>query len=244
MESLPNSERFLTAFNAVERQLQRYYRPRKRAGFMQMLSILRRVEPLIARHADDLEQYSALRNCIVHTRAGGRVIAEPHLDTVLHIERILAELQRPPRVTSLMVRRPFTADLSTPLRVVVERFLENDFQRCPVVHGGEVRALVTAKAVTLWLAAAVRDNGEIPLSSLLRRTTVEDLLPYAARESYGFLSPRATVPDAVSMFKGSVGQGRHLMAILVTHGGEPTAPVLGIVTPSDLPRALEEEGRA
>lgn len=230
------AEQFLSAFNEIEESLRRYYQPRKRAGFMQMLNTLKRINPIIAIYAEDLEQFASLRNCIVHTRRGNLVIAEPHPATLQRILQIRDSLQQPQNITQFMVQNPYTAQLNTPLIQIITTFEKRNFLRCPILENQQVQTVITAKAITQWLAHKSLQHSPLTLADTLQQTPAKQLLPFTSPKDYQFLHPQASIHDAITLFQKNVQQGKNLLAILITPQANKNGPVQGILTPSDLPR--------
>ena len=99
------------------------------------------------------------------------------------------------------------------------------------VESSGVQGVLTSNTVVRWLGA----RGEAGTASA-SVTSVEEVLQAREKtETYRHLSLRSTVFDVLQAFDEEQAAGRTLSAILVSSTGRPAAPLLGIVTLSDLP---------
>lgn len=82
-------------------------------------------------------------------------------------------------VRDAMTPDPATVEADVPLLVAMERLRDGGFRRLPVVEGGRLVGLVTARDLS-----AATPGGQAPVSvydldDLLARTTVADVVPEA-----------------------------------------------------------------
>src|SRR5699024_3897556 len=63
-----NSEKFLTAFTKIEKQLKSRLNNRRDIGFARSVKILRSSNAIVRRYSEDLLSFAELRNAIVHNK--------------------------------------------------------------------------------------------------------------------------------------------------------------------------------
>lgn len=229
----PNSVVFIELFTEIEQAIKDICKLDDYLTFTEMLRIAQRQNSVLQQYAGDLREYAQLRNSIVHTRRQNFIIAEPHDDVVRELRHILRLLNNPPRVASVMRRKPYFATPETPILTVIEAFSQQGFLRCPVVDRGRIVGLMNSKSISRWLAA--HNQSHIDLGE----SKVSELVPFSEPDDYHIMAQRDDLLMLVGMFKNSIQQGRYIQAVLVTTNGKPDSELLGIITPSDLPMIFD-----
>lgn len=226
-----NSERFLVAFNRIEKALEKMTGSSTYVSFFKLIDYAKRKNAIIRRFEDDLREYGDLRNAIVHHRTAVEyAIAEPHDEVVEKIERIDRTLTKPPVAGEQFRRRVhiFGPDdsLADALRMAEKK---KDFQ-IPVYDRGDFRGLISPSGLMEYLAETVEDD-------VISReiTTLSDILLHTRTgRSYEFISADLSIYAAEEMFSEAVVKGRRLDALLITESGRRDEKLLGIITPWDL----------
>lgn len=238
------ANRFLAAFNAIDQELAELVDGEFKQTFKRQVLLASRRNLYVRKYAEDLLQYADLRNAIVHTRRADAVIAEPHEDVVLHIERISHQLRHFPIVADVMTLQPKSVTPGASVGEVLRMFRRHNVSRCPIVSNKGVEGLITAKCVVRWLEEVAEESvtqeggGKISVEAAMS-VSVGELLRYGSDNEYGVIRRTASVEEAIDQFQQGVAGGRYVQALLVTVDGGRTSPLVGIVTPSDLPRFFE-----
>ncbi|MFD1040518.1 CBS domain-containing protein [Virgibacillus byunsanensis] len=224
-----NSEKFLTTFTRIEKELKSMM-SHEDAGFSRMVKILRDYNGIVKRYGDDLLEFAALRNAIVHNKIDmSYAIAEPHDSVVKRIEDIERELTQPEEVVPLFARKVYTFQetetLSSLLRVVHEKA----FSKFPIYNGEDFKGLITQKGITNWIASNV-ETDELPTME----TTLSEVLRFEERGNYKFIKSNTAVLEAVAFFREQIGRGIRLEALLITSNGQSTEKPAGIITAWDI----------
>lgn len=235
---MDNSERFLTAFGAIERRLRIMTRLEQRTRFYKLVDRTAVASPVVRRYSDDLKEYADLRNAIVHERTDEHVIAEPNDRAVRQIENILSLLENPPRVIPHFRKQVTTMTPEDPIAVAAFLMLEQDFSQLPIVNKeGHFVALLTTSDITHWIGMCVPKKTinleETFISEIMDCNCREDL-PNAGPD-YVFFSRDETIFAVLDIFQSTEQSGSRLEAILITEHGLPTEELLGIITIWDLP---------
>lgn len=233
MEQQANSEQFIDLFTEIEQKLRDICNDRYHAGFAELVRKSRSFHPVVQRYANDLREFAELRNAITHTRRENFIIAEPHNDVVAEIRKIRDMLNNPPRVSTIPFSPPYFATPQTPIMEMLKTFAEKGFMRCPVVDRNRIVCLITAKSLARWITENFAHRGQLDGALL------EEVIPYADARDFAVVSNHVDIITLYDMFKRSMKQGSYLQAILITENGNPTGHLLGILTPSDLPKIVE-----
>ena len=225
-----NSDRFLTAFNEIEKYLTRIYREEEERGFRNMINLSRERGQLSKQQYEDLKQYGKLRNIIVHEFRNNEVIAEPNNTIVKRIEQIRAELKNPRKASELFSKEVVTVQLENTLEKVLGLFWELKISQIPVLSRKKVIDVLNTNTITWWMAVNGRSD--------LNQVTVSDVLGFTEyKKNYRIVSEKTRLPRVVQIFKESyseVNQGWFLDAVLITKTGADTSPIVGIIVLEDL----------
>jgi len=226
-----NSERFLVAFNRIEKALEKITGSGSYVSFFKLIDFAKKKNAIVRRFEDDLREYGDLRNAIVHHRTAVEyAIAEPHDEVVEKIERIDRTLTEPPVAGGQFRRRVHIFSpgdsLAEALRMAGKK---KDFQ-IPVYDLGEFRGLISPSGLMEYLADTISED-------VISRemTTLSDILRHIhTSRSYEFIPAGLSIYAAEEMFSEAVVKGRRLDALLITENGRDDEKLLGIITPWDL----------
>ncbi|MFC4024611.1 CBS domain-containing protein [Oceanobacillus longus] len=194
-----NSERFITAFNRIEKEIKALL-IKKEMGFSRAVRVLRDSNAIINRYTDDLLEFAELRNAIVHNKIDmAFAIAEPHDTVVERIERIEQELTRPRKVDPLFIRKVISFQQNEPMSNMLEVINHKGITKFPVYNDDEFQGLITHKGITKWLAKGMQD-GTVPLLD----TKLKEILQCEKNDNYKFISRNASVYEAMEIFKEQI----------------------------------------
>ncbi|WP_164216007.1 CBS domain-containing protein [Virgibacillus sp. YIM 98842] len=224
-----NSEKFLTAFTKIEKQLKSRLNNRRDIGFARSVKILRSSNAIVRRYSEDLLSFAELRNAIVHNKIDmAYAIAEPHDSIVERIQRIEKELTHPTLVGSVFSKEVFTFQETDSLADMLMMFREKDLSKFPIYEKNIFKGLLTQKGIAKWLA---NNEGDPRLAS---KTLIREVLPFEGEENYKFIANKASVYRAVEIFREQIGRGKRLEALLITKTGTPQERLTGIITAWDI----------
>lgn len=226
------SDRFLVAFARAEEALEELLGSGSGNSFRWLVRQAAKRDPLVRSVEDDLLELSELRNAIVHERGGGYVIAEPHEETVAHLEKIVDLVTDPPRVDEVMSRPVVSCRPAEPVAEAAKRMVDGDFSRLPVYDEDAFIGLLTANAIARWVADRLAGPPDT-----LHEEPVEAVLAYGeAGRRYEVVDRKRLVTDVVALFTEAHRSGRRLETVLVTPTGSEAERPMGIVTIQDLPK--------
>ncbi len=126
------SNRFLSAFNRIEKQLKRMI-GKDNIPFFGMLKHGSN-NAVIRRHTVELKEFADLRNAITHERTDPSfVIAEPHETTVVRIEAIANLLEAPPLVSPKFLLKVISLDAADPISKALTYISKNKCVTIPLL---------------------------------------------------------------------------------------------------------------
>jgi len=228
------AERFLRAYNRIDDYLRELLEiDRSRYGFASVVDQAAKRYSVVRRYADDLKEFGALRNAIVHDKEfPARIIADPRPEVVEAIERLADIILDPPRVYPLFGREVRRLSWDDPIAKPLRWIREYHYTQFPVYRERRFAGLLTSRCVAQWLADSVH-NGGVEFGGV----TVGDVLRHDEYEGRRvvFVARDATWYDAVELLSPAKGKRRaSLEAILITASGRDDEELLGIITPRDL----------
>lgn len=226
-----NSERFLIAFNKIEKMMKGMVDRKDHFSFFKAIELSKKEHAAIRKYEDELREFGDLRNAIVHHRTETEyAIAEPHTEIVELIEHIEKLLSQPVTVGTSFARKVYTFQSNNTLSEVLRKVRDENFKHIPVYNNEEFLGLITASGIMRWLAATVEEE------TISREiTTMDDILKYEKNgNTYRFIASNTSVYEAEEIFKTSVLSGQKLEALLITRSGKENEPLTGIITPIDL----------
>ena len=229
--SVRNSDRFITAYNRIEKVLAKKVDEDGFLPFYRLVDKAKIKNSVVRNYEEDLREFGDLRNAIVHHRTGvDYVIAEPHDEVVERIELIDQKVSNPLRVGALFGCKVHLLQAADPLTKALALMRDNKFGQVPVYENGTFKGLITAAGITHWLAGQSTEDSisrEIP--------TLSDVYNYEKRkESYVFVKRDLSVYEAEDYFKRAITKGTRLEALLITENAQADEELIGIITPYDL----------
>jgi CBS domain-containing protein len=232
-DQLDRIERFINAYNAIDRYLREYFRSEKYVPFSQLVREYRG-KNVYWRDDDELQVFADLRNYLVHERTEMyQYLSVPTPGVVEQIEGIRDRLIAPERVFPAFRRKVVTVQAGDSLMQVLATIAHEGFSQFPVYEGERFTGLLTESGITRWLAGrASRKLDQLDLDEV---TVAEVLVKEDGRRNCLFVPRDLPLLEAAGLF----AQKRMLEALLITETGRETQTLLGIVTRWDMFKLME-----
>ncbi|HEX7535976.1 MAG TPA: hypothetical protein VF391_03110 [Dermatophilaceae bacterium] len=243
------ADRFLTAWKRLEAEITlRWCDAHKGArepDMAAMLSWAERQHLMSGATAYFLHSCRVARNAYAHVSFEGYdgPVTHPPTEVVHKLERILASLCYPARLTSV-APHAVTCPASCTLRDALTLMRSHDFSQLPYLHDDLGWLLVTREQVSRWLEAETDEQGtaltdlNLPVSAL---ADLPDVGPVQPR----LLGPDATLSEALTELEGALrtpdSEPGGYAAVLIKRKDVSAAP--WILASDDLPRLYELLGR-
>lgn len=230
---MDNAERFLSTFAMIEKQLKLITSQSRYTKFYLMLEEAARKNRIVARYEIELQEYSELRNAIVHQRDGeGKIIAQPTDDTVATIEHIFELLSNHIPVSKFFLKKIIVCHLEDMILDVEKIMDKNGISKLPVYDQNRIVGIVTIEAIAKWACNALQFKSD----KMQIKDIVEDI---DETDKIFFLSKNESVYHVIKIYTDSLKKGIKVQAILITEDGIKSQKPIGIVTVKDLPQILE-----
>ena len=225
-----NAMRFINAYNIIDQSLRNIYNYKRNLSFA---DVVRRTVPLngvVRRYEDKLIDYARLRNSIVHNSTEDRVIAEPHIDVVVEMERIAALISRPPRVVDCIKKKDVkTLDSKRCVGDGIVALSTTGFKSIPIYDNNILVGIIDSTQVVNVLGDALRDG--VNIDKYCEQTPIIDMLDLDNKDKlYVICSEALTVQQALDAFF----HNRKLLAIIITKHGTFAERPINILTNADL----------
>lgn len=228
---MSSTERFLTLFAEAEGLVAaaagRSSTDTGKESFASNLREVDRRDGRFRRVSNVLRACASLRNVLVHERFESQYLAEPRLELVEQLQRIVDNLKNPPKVTQHF--RNEIREFSPEDRIdeVLRYTATKDYSQVVVRCNGTLD-LLSANTIQRWLAHHADQllvELDVPVAQVLsHREPDTEEIKFADRET--------TLVIALEYFYG--GQADSLLALIITEKGKATEKPLAFVTPWDL----------
>ena len=227
-------ERFVTAFNRIDRYLRDLYRADDRMSFGRLVEIHLRKNPHW-RDADALRSFKSVRNVIIHERdLPYRYLFVPTRAAVEEIEQVRDRLVSPERLLPRFRRNVIRADVHDTAAKILRLVHEHHGSKFPVYEEEQFRGLLTEHGITRWLAWHTASDGtQIGLAGV---TAMDMLAAEQDDRNVEFLAADATTDELIRSFS----MNPSLQAVLITETGQKTERLQGLATWGDALRLLGE----
>lgn len=233
-----NSDRFLSAFNAIERHLRDMLGEAQHRSFSDLVHRAGDSHALVRRLSADLRHLAELRNFLVHRYQEHEPLALPSGLSIQKVERIRDALLRPATLHALFHKTVFFCRPLDPVGATAQLMHKHDIRQLPIYEGSDFRGLLTSQTLTRWLAARLATG-----VGLVEEEAVEKVMEFQTdHRHYEFADHRATVTDAFNLMEEHYHKGRPMRAIILTPLGRKSQLPTGIVTAGDFPALLEAVG--
>ncbi len=230
------ARRFLDACADIEETLQRKY-DLPRAGLGSIVRQAEAKDAVVRHNRRALDMYVGLRNVMSHTAwQNGEPIASPLPETVIEIERLAAEIERPVQALNFATRSPLTARATDSLKDTLAAMAKDDISQVPVYGDDGAGAaagvrLLTTNAIARWVSSHINAEGTVHIE----KGTLEDALTFSeGHERLEFVKKSASAADAIDRLTKVSPPA----ALVITEHGRPMEGALGIVVAADLPKLV------
>jgi len=228
MKTKTNAERFITAYNRLDKTIRDIYNFKPALTFSDVIRKSADMNYLIKKYEDDLIDYGRLRNSIVH-RSDDHVIAEPHDEVVEQMEKIVRVVTMPPQVMQTVANRSvFIADGNVSCDRVLVEMSKNGFSNVPIYLGGTLVGVLNRKMVVDAIGAALLEQKDI--DALLKGPIVDCFSVLDVNNHYEVVGANVTIDNILFMFQ----QNRKLSTIVITPNGTYNEFPVGIIVTADL----------
>ncbi len=226
-----NARRFIEAYNQIDYALRVQHNFKRSMGYSDMIRRAVAINAIVRKYEDDLIDYGRLRNAIIHRSSEDYIIAEPHDDVVLALEKIARLICTPPKVLeTLELHDVLTVQYDVPLKKVIELISTSKYSNIPVYKNGTLVGVANGQKILDLIGRAIADNKD--MTDYIESTSIEEAVnSFSVDVKYFEIeSASVTIERILDLFN----KNRKLLLVLITKTGSLQEPPLGIVTSSNL----------
>ena len=128
---MTNTELFKQAFNEIENLLKKITKSDNYVTFKVLVEKAASSNKVIKNYQFDLLEYGDLRNAIVHSSTK-KFLAEPYDETVNNIQRILKQIENPPKLEIFKQQGILVCDVNDNIDKILLMMKEKNFSQVPV----------------------------------------------------------------------------------------------------------------
>lgn len=244
-------QEFLNLYNQIDVHMRSILGADHRMSHARLLEGMAKRDPLFDAHHSRLQAFRALRNSIVHTPFDGQQepepIAEP-VPAVLDEYRMLVQyLKNPPTaLDTIATREVFSVSWHTRLRDGLGYILEHGFDTIPIVESKNLVGMYTHQCLQRMVTKAMASANDFMLSSIACFGDIQEECAFSSDDPENFRNHPSLVRfsdqdsriDAIeNLFKSEAHTMTFLIVVCITEHGQAFEPLLGLITPHNLPSA-------
>lgn len=224
------ARRFINAYNQIDNGLRSIHNFKRSSSFSDLVRKAVTENHVVRKYEDDLIDYGRLRNAIIHRSNEDYVIAEPHEDVVLKIEKIARLITTPPNaLTTVCKESVLTVEYNVTLENVARLMAQFSYSNLPVYKDGSLIGIANGQKLFEQIGKQLEKKKDI--DTFLKTTQVQELLnmkgPYI---QYEVMPAASTVEEVLGLFNSNP----KLLAVLITKNGTMSEPPLGIITTTNV----------
>lgn len=226
-----NAKRFIEAYNQIDYALRVQHNFKRSMGYSDMIRRAVAVNYIVRKYEDDLIDFGRLRNAIIHRSNDEYIIAEPHDDVVVQMEKIAKLICTPPKVLDVLnLHDVLTVHYNVDLKTVIKLISESKYSNIPVYKDGTLLGVANGQKILNLLGRKIAEGYDI--SEFIENTTIEEALAQFPEsvKYYEIASSDVTIEEVLDLFD----RNRKLLIVLITKTGSMQEAPLGIVTTTNI----------
>ncbi len=226
-----NARRFIEAYNQIDYALRVQHNFKRSMGYSDMIRRAVAVNYIVRKYEDDLIDFGRLRNAIIHRSNDDYIIAEPHDDVVIQMEKIAKLICTPPKVMEILnLHDVLTVNYDVNLKTVIKLISTSKYSNIPVYKEGTLLGVANGQKILNLLGKKIDEGQDI--SRYIESTSIEQAISeFPEGVTYYEIAPSdVTIEAVLDMFD----KNRKLLIVLITKTGSMQEAPLGIVTPTNI----------
>ncbi len=226
-----NAKRFIEAYNQIDYALRVQHNFKRSMGYSDMIRRAVAVNYIVRKYEDDLIDFGRLRNAIIHRSNDEYIIAEPHDDVVVQMEKIAKIICTPPKVLEVLnLQDVLTVNYNVDLKTVIKLISSSKFSNIPVYKEGTLLGVANGQKILNLLGKRIEEGQD--LTQFIENTTIEEALKQFPEgvKYYEIVANDVTIEEVLDLFD----KNRKLLLVLITKTGSMQEAPLGIVTSTNI----------
>lgn len=233
--SQENAEQFLQCYNRLDKYMRMLTQSSSSTPHAELLDRIRKydLDNTIGhpRNNEFLKDMARLRNTIIHNpKEDGEVIALPLQSVVQRYADLVDKVISPPQCMELAIPRASVLSTSRNDRILdtARRMKKAEYSHIPILENEVVTGVFSESSLYTYFTL----RGELVLDEA---ATIADLgevtaLSAHSSECFRFLPPSADMDDLLDLFQNIKHGRKRLAMVFITHDGQPTGRLIGLLT--------------
>ncbi len=225
-----NAERFIQAYNTIDYSLRTIYDFKRSMSFSDVVRRSVVLNAIVRKYEEDLIDFGRLRNAIIHSGNSKYIIAEPHDDVVLKIERLAEVISEPPKAMDRVGNKDvitITSDVA--VSTAIELIYRTGYSNLPVYDKERLIGILNGRKLINVLGKRIGEN--VNMEEFIRNTTAGEVVQEMGDDYYYMIAKEdLAIDEAMNHFESN----RKLLIILITKDGKETGKPLKIISASDI----------
>ena len=225
-----NAERFIKAFNNIDYSLRVIYDFKRSMSFSDVVRRSVVLNSVVRKYEDDLIDYGRLRNAIIHQGNSNHIIAEPHEEVVVKIEKIAELISEPPlALNKIGNKEVITIDHTLKIAEAMELIYRTGYSNLPIYSGDRIIGILNGRKLINILGMKIGEG--INLHEFVTNVSIGEIIDYLGDDYYYIIADQnLTVDSAMNYFENN----RKLLVILITKDGKENSKPLNIISSADI----------
>lgn len=225
-----NADRFISAYNQIDYSLRTIYDFKRSMSFSDVVRRSVVLNSVVRKYEEDLIDYGRLRNAIIHNGNRKYVIAEPHDDVVVKIEKLAELISEPPlAIDRVGNREVITINQDMSIGKAMELMARTGYSNLPTYDGDKLIGILNGRKLINILGSKLAEG--MNLQEFVENTTVGTIIQDMGDDYYFMLADEdLTIDEAMNYFENN----RKLLIILITKNGKESSRPLGIISSADI----------
>lgn len=225
-----NAERFIKAFNNIDYSLRVIYDFKRSMSFSDVVRRSVVLNSVVRKYEDDLIDYGRLRNAIIHQGNSNHIIAEPHEEVVVKIEKIAELISEPPlALNKIGNKEVITIDHTLKIAEAMELIYRTGYSNLPIYSGDRIIGILNGRKLINILGMKIGEG--INLHEFVTNVSIGEIIDYLGDDYYYIIADQnLTVDSAMNYFENN----RKLLVILITKDGKENSRPLNIISSADI----------
>ena len=225
-----NAERFIAAYNNIDYSLRTIYDFKRSMSFSDVVRRSVVLNSVVRKYEEDLIDYGRLRNAIIHQGNSKYIIAEPHDDIVVKIEKLAELISEPPiAIDRVGNKEVVTINHDMKIKMAMELIYRTGYSNLPTYNGENLIGVINGRKLMSLLGKKVGEG--VNLQDFVENTTVGEIIADMGDDYYFMLANEdLTIDEAMNYFESN----RKLLIILITKDGKENSKPLKIISSTDI----------
>lgn len=225
-----NADRFIAAYNQIDYSLRTIYDFKRSMSFSDVVRRSVVLNAVVRKYEEDLIDYGRLRNAIIHNGNRKYIIAEPHDDVVVKIEKLAELISEPPlAIDRVGNREVITINQDMSIGKAMELMARTGYANLPTYEGEKLIGILNGRKLINILGNKLAEG--INLQDFVENSNVGTIIQDMGDDYYFMLADEdLTIDAAMNYFENN----RKLLIILITKSGKDTSRPIGIISSADI----------